>query len=668
MARSKGIAIPITGINAPLRKSIKEAQKDLTAFGKASSAWSKAQGLYYGIAGAAAVKFGEDVVRTALEDERSQALLAKQLQNTTNARDAQIKGAEDYIRTTMDATNITDDDLRPALAKLVRVTKDQSEAQKLLTLATDVSIGSGRDLNSVTTALSRAYIGNYTALTRLGIVIDKGRASTEGFAAVQDQLNQQFGGAAAAAADTVAGRVKNLTIRWHELKEELGKALLPVVDNVVTALADAGDVAQKTHNPFAGLLSVITSAGSGIENFISSSIGLNQVGDEIVKTWDMVYQDVFGDQKQIDAANAVSELAGQYEKLSAILVRDNEFYKQTATYIEDQADAAALAERQVGYLKDQYKLLSDVTLKQVDDQKKADEERKKANEEQRKENDRLDKETKAKHKAAKIAYQEKAKILREDLAGALQAAREELKRAQEEADNFGKSLAQSFGVSLSDAYSAAKDGEDAYTSALKGRQDAYAALDVAKQGNDLNAYLKAVQDVATAEQAVTDAQKARVTPAAAFQKQIEDAKNFGSNLKTLIGQGLGQAGLQQLLDLGPTAGAEVTKALLDGTAGFTVSDLNASLQGLADVQSGLAASITNQLAPKAGITSAQSMVDALSSASIAAPGVGQGFTINITAGVGDPVEIGRQVKQVLSDYDNRAGSLIVQGGKKKGKK
>lgn len=668
MARSKGIAIPITGINAPLRKSIKEAQKDLTAFGKASSTWSKAQSLYYGIAGAAAVKFGEDVVRTALEDERSQALLAKQLQNTTNARDAQIKGAEDYIRTTMDATNITDDDLRPALAKLVRVTKDQSEAQKLLTLATDVSIGSGRDLNSVTTALSRAYIGNYTALTRLGIVIDKSRVSTEGFAAVQDQLNQQFGGAAAAAADTVAGRVKNLTIRWHELKEELGKALLPVVDNVVTSLANAGDIAQKTGNPFAGLLSVITSAGSGIENFIASGIGLNQVGDEIVKTWDMVYQDVFGNQKEVDAANAVKDLAAQYQKLSDILVTNDKFYKGTAQALEDQADAAARAEREVGYLKDQYKAFSDITLKQVEDQKKAQEEAAKDAAARAKAAAQEAKDRATKQKAAREDYQKTAETLRKDLAGALENAREQLRQAQDEAKQFGESLANSFGVSLSDAYSAAKDGEDAYTAALKGRQDAYAALDVAKQGNDLNAYLKAVQDVATAEQAVTDAQKARVTPAAAFQKQIEDAKNFGSNLKTLIGQGLGQSGLQQLLDLGPTAGAEVTKALLDGTAGFTVSDLNASLQGLADVQAGLAASITSQLAPKGAINSAQSMVDAFSSASIGAPGVGQGFTINITAGVGDPVEIGRQVKRVLSDYDNRAGSLIVQGGKKKGRR
>lgn len=47
---------------------------------------------------------------------------------------------------------------------------------------------------------------------------------------------------------------------------------------------------------------------------------------------------------------------------------------------------------------------------------------------------------------------------------------------------------------------------------------------------------------------------------------------------------------------------------------------------------------------------------------------GNVYNITIQAGIGDPIEIGRQVKTVLQDYDNRAGSLIVQGGKKKGSK
>ena len=668
MARSKSISIPITGNSAPLRKELKKATQELSTFGKAQAQWAKASNLAYGLAGAAVVQFTADVVKAALEDQKSQALLAKQLQNTTGARQAQIAGVEDYIEKTMLATNITDDQLRPALAQLVRVTGSATEAQKLLTLATDVSVGAGRDLSSVTTALSRAYMGNFGALSRLGITIDEAAVSGRGFAAVTDELTDKFGGSAAAAADTLAGRVENLGVRWGELKESLGQQLLPVLEGVIDSFDKAEEQTNKFGNPLAGLISLAGDAAGSINNLIFETTGLNDIGNEVTTTWDELWNTVTGQRRAVEAEQNLADLALNYEKLSGILVQDYAIYKQTADVFEDQADAAAKADRMVGYLRDQYRQLSEVTLKLVADEKDAAEGRDRIAKQDREQRDADEKDRKAKAKQKRIEYREDAKALRESLGQALEDARQNLKDAQEAADDFGKSLAFSFGVSLAGAYDKATQAEDDYKAALEDRKKAYAALDVAKQGDDLNAYLKAVQDVATAEQAVTTAQQARVTPTSAFAAQIEAAKTFGTNLKTLIGQGLGQAGLQQLLDLGPTAGAEVTKALLEGTAGFTVGTLNQSLADLAGVQAGLASGITAALAPKGAISSAQSQVDALSSASIGAPGVGQGFTINITAGVGDPVEIGRQVKSVLSQYDTRAGSLVVQGGKKKGKK
>ncbi len=668
MARSKSISIAITGNSAPLRKELKKASQELSTFGKAQAQFAKASTLAYGLAGTAVVQFTADVVKAALEDQKSQALLAKQLQNTTGAREAQIAGVEDYIESTMLATNITDDQLRPALAQLVRVTGSATDAQKLLTLATDVSVGAGRDLSSVTTALSRAYTGSTQGLTRLGITIDESAMSSRGFAAVTDELTSKFGGSASAAADTLAGRVENLGVRYGELKESLGQQLLPVLEGVIDSFDKAEEQTDKFGNPLAGLISLAGDAAGSINNLIFETTGLNDIGNEVTATWDELWNVVTGERRAVEAEQNLADLALSYEKLSTILVQDYAIYKQTADAFEDQADAAAKADRMVGYLRDQYRQFSEVTLQLVEDEKDAAEERTRIATQDREQRDADEKDRQAKAKQKRIEYREDAKALRESLGQALEDARQNLKDAQEAADDFGKSLAFSFGVSLAGAYDKAADSEQTYTDALNDRRKAYDALDVAKQGDDLNAYLKAVQEVATAEEAVTTAQKARITPTSAFAAQIEAAKTFGANLKTLVGQGLGQAGLQQLLDLGPTAGAEVTKALLEGTAGFTVGGLNQSLADLAGVQTGLASGITAALAPTGGMTAAQSMVDALSSAAIGAPGVGQGFTINIATGVGDPVEIGRQVKSVLSQYDTRAGSLVVQGGKKKGKK
>ena len=644
MARMKSISIPITGNSAPLRKELKQAQKDLTAFGKAQAKFAQASALAYGVAGSAAAQFAIDAVKAAIEDQKSQALLAKQLQITTGAREAQVAAVEDYIERTMLATNVTDDQLRPALAQLVRVTGNAAQAQKLLTLAADVSIGSGRELGAVVTGLSRAYMGNYGALTRLGIQIDEAAVQSRGFSAVADELTAKFGGSAAAAMDTAAGRVQNLAIRFDELKETLGTALLPVIEDVVGGFADIAEGSQDMNvgqigtgfydlgTRIADLAHTITGVGIA-QGFSPLRFILGQTEDD------------------------TQSLADKMKMLSDILVEDYRIYQQTAAVLEDQAEAAAKADRMVGYLRDQYRLFSEVTLQLAEDEKKRAEAARSAA-----------RDAAAEAAARRKSYQQQAADLRDLLGRALKDSREELKRAKEDADEFGRSLAYSFGVSLAGAYDAAQSAEEDYTNALEARRKAYADLDVAKQGTDLNAYLKAVQDVAAAEEQVTAAQKARVTPAAAFAKQVEDAKKFGANLQTLVGQGLQRAGLQQLLDLGPTAGAEVTSAILAGTAGISVGGLNESLAALSNVQSGLAAGITSALAPMGGITAAQSAVDALTSASIGAPGVGQGMTIVVNAGVGDPVAIGRQVKAVLSDYDSRAGSLIVQGGKKKGKK
>lgn len=643
MARAKGISVVVSGNTAPLRKSLQDASKELSAFGKAQAAWSQASALAYGVVGSAAAQFAISSVKAAMDDQKAQAVLAKSLQNTVGANEQAVKAAESYIETLMYATNIVDDKLRPALATLVRTTGDMTKAQRLLSLATDVSIGGNVDLETVVKALTRAAMGQTSALGRLGLGLSSAALNSGDLATVTEELSLKFGGSAAAAAETMAGKMENLSVRFGELKEQIGTELLPVVTEGTEKLldftgalqsGDLSDTASSAYNLAEGIGDLARNlTGIGIvTGFLRNLNPLAKETEETIRgLTDATNESAAAFRKFDDLFSRIPP------KIDEMRKRNAEYQKNVADYVESRTEqefAAIVEERN-------RKIAAGAAAQQ-----KAE----------------------AANTAARKSYKETGKALRESLNDALDDSRKKLADAKEAADDFGRGLAFSFGVSLAGAYDKATQSEDDYTAALEDRRKAYDALDVAKQGDDLNAYLKAVQDVATAEQAVTTAQKARITPASAFAAQIEAAKTFGSNLKTLIGQGLGEAGLQQLLDLGPTAGAEVTKALLDGTAGFTVGGLNQSLADLAGVQAGLASGITAALAPKGAISAAQSQVDALSSASIGAPGVGQGFVINIQAGVGDPVAIGRQVKEILGQYDNRAGTLVVQGPKKKAKK
>ena len=524
MARSKSISIPITGTSAPLRKEIKKAQAELSAFGKFQSQWAQASTLAYGVVGSAAAQFAISSVKAALDDQKSQALLAQQLRATTGAREVQIAAVEDYITATMMATNITDDQLRPALAQLVRVTGSAAEAQDLLTLAANVSIGSGRELGSVVVALGKAYNGSLQGLTKLGIQIDEAAVKSRGFAAVTDDLTAKFGGSAQASMETLAGRVDNLKVRLGELQETIGGLLLPVVDDATTKLLDLAKAADS--GDISDLGSSIYNLASGIKDLAFDITGVAIAQGFSPLNWWLK-----------ETGENTDSLAGKYQALSNIIVTATN-QANAAQALEDQAEAAARADRQVGYLKDQYKAFSDVTLDQVEAQKEAAKRiggSAKASDKDTKAKKKNRKETVDSAKAFKDVFGEALDEANKKLADSrdfLADMQKNLADAKQDAVDFGKNLAYSFDVSLAGAYATATASEETYQQALQNRKTAYDNLDVAKQGDDLNAYLRAVQDVATAEDAVTKAQAARVTPTSAFSKQIEDAKKFGSNLKT----------------------------------------------------------------------------------------------------------------------------------------
>ena len=173
MATGAIIARIITQYSA---KGSKQAQKDITNLGKQFDKFAKKSALAFAAAGAAvgafAVKVGTDAVRAAMEDQKSQALLASTLRNTVGATDAVIASTEDYITLLQKEVSVSDDELRPALATLARATGDVASAQSLLGTALNVSAGTGKDLQTVSLALSKAVNGNLGALTRLGIPLD----------------------------------------------------------------------------------------------------------------------------------------------------------------------------------------------------------------------------------------------------------------------------------------------------------------------------------------------------------------------------------------------------------------------------------------------------------------------------------------------------------------
>jgi len=217
------------------QQSIEKVQSIGAGLGKAFDFVKKgafiALGALTAVAGAATA-----AVAAAAADEASQKSLEAQLIRSAGATTAQVQATEAFIEKAMMATGIADDELRPAFGNLARATGDLEKSQRLFNLALDISAATGRDLEAVTLGLGRAATGNIGALTRLGIPLDENTKKSKDFGAALVVLEQQFGGAAATAADTFAGRVKILRTSFGEVVETIGFLLLPAFEKIVEFL------------------------------------------------------------------------------------------------------------------------------------------------------------------------------------------------------------------------------------------------------------------------------------------------------------------------------------------------------------------------------------------------------------------------------------------------
>jgi hypothetical protein len=281
MAGSRTLKLSILGDVDNLNKSLKTATKDVDTFGDKIGKTGKMIGAAFvaaaAAAGAYAVKIGIEGVKAAIEDEKAQTQLALALENATGATKAQIAATEQSILQMSLATGVADDQLRPALGRLVRSTGDITKAQDLLTTALDIATATGKPLETVANALGKAYDGNTASLGKLGIGLSAAELKTMSFTDVQDKLTTLFGGAAAKNADTYAGRIARMQVAFDEAKETIGFALLPILEKLMRFI---NNNALPIINAFSGAFSlngnglggVITTLGNIITNVFTPII------------------------------------------------------------------------------------------------------------------------------------------------------------------------------------------------------------------------------------------------------------------------------------------------------------------------------------------------------------------------------------------------------------
>jgi hypothetical protein len=303
MAGSRTLKLSILGDVDNLNKSLKTASGDVDSFGdkvgKAGIAIGKAFAAAAAAAGAAAIAIGIEGVKAAIADEKAQTQLALALENATGATTAQIAATEQSILQMSLATGVADDELRPALGRLVRSTGDITKAQDLLTTALDISAATGKPVEAVANSLAKAYDGNTAALGKLGVGLSAAELKTMSFEQVQGRLTELFGGAAAANADTYAGKIARVQVAFDEAKETVGTALLPILDKLLQFI---NTNALPAINAFSNAFS------------LTQGDGLGKVMNDVAQTIKKVVQPIFEGAKTVfdNVKNAIMDSKDEF--------------------------------------------------------------------------------------------------------------------------------------------------------------------------------------------------------------------------------------------------------------------------------------------------------------------------------------------------------------------
>jgi hypothetical protein len=210
-------------------KSVSALDKQVKRLGKSLAAVFGAQQL---------LKFAKNASMAFIEDEKAANRLALAVKNL--GLEFETPRIERYISDLSKMSGVTDDQLRPAMQRLLQTTGSVAKAQELLTQATDIAAGSGVDYETVVNDLSLAYVGQTRGLRKYSLGLSQAELKTMKFADVQERLNKQFSGASAEFLTTYAGKLQLITTAAGEASEKIGGAL---VDSLVSVFA-AGDTTQ----------------------------------------------------------------------------------------------------------------------------------------------------------------------------------------------------------------------------------------------------------------------------------------------------------------------------------------------------------------------------------------------------------------------------------------
>ena len=206
------------------KRAFEQAGKSTNNLEKNVKKLAKTFGVAFGAT--AVANFAKASAKAFIEDENAARSLSVTIKNLGLDFGNNTATVARFIDTVEKQTGVLDDELRPAMDRILRATGDVAQSQELLNLALDISAGTGKTVTQVSQSLQKAYLGQTAALGRLGVGLSKAELATGNFEDIQQKLTKLFAGQALSAANSYAGQLAKLQVAANNAKETIGKGLV----------------------------------------------------------------------------------------------------------------------------------------------------------------------------------------------------------------------------------------------------------------------------------------------------------------------------------------------------------------------------------------------------------------------------------------------------------
>jgi phage-related protein len=277
------VAVVINVYGKANLSQIEKAEKQLAGMKRevaaSSGPWSRLGGVISstgaqiasGLAAARMTRRLMGSLPAARESQANTAKLAASVQAAGGSWDSYSASMKKVVAEQSAISAYSGGQLKQALTALIQTTGSTGKSFDLLGVTQDLARAKGLDLAKAGTLIGKVAMGNTSALSRYGIVLNDGATAQEALAAIQNR----FKGAAKAYGDTSAGAADKFKNSLKSLQVTVGTAILPSLTFLMGKLSAVLGAFQRLPGPVQNVVvgvAAIAAAGLLLAPFISSIV------------------------------------------------------------------------------------------------------------------------------------------------------------------------------------------------------------------------------------------------------------------------------------------------------------------------------------------------------------------------------------------------------------